>query len=132
MDIRVQRAAYFRDPLSFRKMTFAECIEFSSQNTLAIERIIWTCNLLCDRPISYHATTKTQVRERIFRFNLPPFIFHDDWSDEAIAPKTKCYFRNYNSGAKRTVSLMPYSTFTLNKLVWGEWKLSTYQLNYEI
>ena len=40
LDIRVQRAAYFRDLLSFRKMTFAECIEFSSQNTLAIERII--------------------------------------------------------------------------------------------
>ena len=48
-------------------MSFAEIVEYSDTKLVAFKRIIWTCNFLRSRPMSYHTATKSQVANRIFK-----------------------------------------------------------------
>ena len=35
-----------------------------------VKKVIWTCKFLCRRPRFYHRTSKTQIKERIFKLTL--------------------------------------------------------------
>ena len=43
--------------------------EFSDKNICHYNKKAWTCHLLCKRPGCYHSTSKTHVRDRIFKLS---------------------------------------------------------------
>ena len=48
---------------------FTEFAEFGDKNICHYSKRTWTCHLLCERPRCYHITSKTHVRDRIFKLN---------------------------------------------------------------
>ena len=65
----------------------------------------WTCHLLCKRPGCYHSTSKTHVRDRIFK--LRPMhasvIYHIPWI-HWIHWKFYSIWENLQCGLNRSVS----------------------------
>ena len=61
------------DLFEFSLNVFTEFSEFSDKNIFHYNKRAWTCKLLCKRPGCYHSTSKTHVKDRIFKLS-PKFI----------------------------------------------------------
>ena len=55
--------------LEFFLNVFTEFAEFSDKNSCHHSKGIQTCHLLCKRLGCYHSTSKTRLRDRIFKLS---------------------------------------------------------------
>ena len=83
----------------------------------AIKTITWNCNLLCNGPMSYHTSTKSQATDMIFKFttlsDLTEFSEFHEFNEVCFhLGKTLLFYQEYGSSLQVAENL-PWDTMFL-------------------